>query len=47
MHIFDKLIITSYVKMDVMAEQLFWAALECTGVPNKVATERIMLNLKK
>ena len=29
----------SFVKVEFMAELLYWIALDCTGVPNKVAGE--------
>lgn len=30
---------TKIIKVDFMAEQVYWIVLDCTGVPNKVATE--------
>ncbi len=36
----------SFVKIDVMAEQLNWIALDCIGVPNKVAPECIYIAKK-
>ncbi len=32
------------VKVDFVAGQFYWTALDCTGVPNKVATECMMLH---
>lgn len=29
------------IKEDFMAELLYWTSLDCTGVPDKVATEHI------
>lgn len=29
----------SFVKVEIMKERLFWIALDCTGVPNKLASE--------
>lgn len=33
--------IMSFINIDVMAELSYWTALDCTGSPNKVATECI------
>ncbi len=34
LHIYERL-----VKIEVMADYLYWTALDCTGVPNKVDTK--------
>ena len=35
--------IIGIIKIDLMAEHLYWIAIDCTGVPNKVATECICI----
>ncbi len=37
----QNLIIINFMKVEFIAELLHWIALDCTGVPNKVADERI------
>ena len=32
----------SIIKVDFMAEQLFWTVFDCTAVPNKVNSECII-----
>lgn len=41
---FTHLNISNFVKIDVMAELLYWIATDCTGVPNKVA-KKVLFSL--
>lgn len=34
--------ITGIIEVNLMEEQLYWIEVDCTDVPNKVATECIM-----
>lgn len=33
------MIIIGIISVNFMAEQMYWIVLDCTGVPNEVATE--------
>ncbi len=41
-----KMNIIEFVQVDVMAEQLYRTALDCTGVPKKVATSASEVNIQ-
>ncbi len=38
-----KLNLINFVKVEFIAELLYWIALDCIGVPNKVATDCVQI----
>lgn len=38
-------LIAGIIKVDTMSAQLYWIALDCTGVPNKVIVENLQIYL--